>query len=56
MNLIKIAKCDVSRCYVEEIIDNYGESRHLSIILLKNFNLFKIIELVINFCLSFFSN
>ena len=39
-----------------EIIEFFGEPRHLSIIPLKNFNLIKIVELVINFCLKKFSN
>ena len=39
-----------------EIIESSGEPRHLSIIPLKKFYLFKIAELVINFCLKFFSN
>ena len=33
-----------------EIIESFGEPRHLSTIPLKNFHLFKIAELVINFC------
>ena len=32
-----------------EIIESSGRPRHLSIIPLKNFHLFKIVELVINF-------
>ena len=39
-----------------EIIEFSGGPRHLSTILLKNFNLFKIAESVINFCLKIFSN
>ena len=39
-----------------EIIESSGGPCHLSIILLKNFNLFKIAESVINFCLKNFSN
>ena len=39
-----------------EIIEFSGALRHLSIISLKNFYLFKIIESVINFCLKKFSN
>ena len=39
-----------------EIIKCCGGPRHLSIILLKNFHLFKIAESVINFCLKKFSN
>ena len=42
------------RSYVGEIIESSGGSRHLSIILLKNFHLFKIAESVINFCLKKF--
>ena len=41
---------------IREIIDSSSGPRHLSTILLKNFDLFKIAESVINFCLKFFSN
>ena len=37
-----------------EIIEFSCGPRHLSTISLKNFHLFKIAELVINFCLKFF--
>ena len=40
--------------YGGEIIGFSDGPRHLSKILLKNFHLFKIDELVINFCLNFF--
>ena len=36
-----------------EIIQSSSRPHHLSIILLKDFHLFKIIELVISFCLKF---
>ena len=39
-----------------EIIESSGGSRHLSTIPLKNFHLFKIAKLIINFCLKFFFN
>ena len=39
-----------------KIIESSSEPRHLSIIPLKKFYFFKIAELVINFCLKFFSN
>ena len=37
---------------MREIIQSSGRPRHLSVILLKNFYLFKIAELVISFCLK----
>ena len=39
-----------------KIIESFGEPHHLSTIPLKNFHLFKIAELVINFCLKKISN
>ena len=39
-----------------EIIESSSGSRHLSTIPLKNFNLFKIVGSVINFCLKKNSN
>ena len=39
-----------------EIIESSGGPRHLSTISLKNFHLFKIAKLIINFCLKFFFN
>ena len=42
--------------FEREIIESSGGLRHLSIILLKNFNLFKIAESVINFYLKKFSS
>ena len=39
-----------------EIIESFSGPHHLSTILLKNFNLFKIVESVINFCLKKNSN
>ena len=39
-----------------EIMEPSDGPRHLSTISLKNFHLFKITELVINFCLKKFSN
>ena len=41
---------------IGEIIESSGEPRHLSIIPLKNFHLFKIAKSVINFCLKKISN
>ena len=35
---------------MREIIQSSGRPRHLSVILLKDFHLFKIAELVISFC------
>ena len=43
-------------CKLGEIIESFGGPCHLSIILLKNFHLFKIAESVINLCLKKFSN
>ena len=42
----------LNQCPKGEIIKSSGEPRHLSTILLKNFHLFKIAELVINFYLK----
>ena len=39
-----------------EIIEPSGGPLHLFTIPQKNFHLFKIIELIINFCLKIFSN
>ena len=39
-------------CKLGEIIESFGGPCHLSIILLKNFHLFKIAESVINLCLK----
>ena len=39
-----------------EIIQSSGKPHHLSIILLKDSHLFKIVKSVINFCLKNFSN
>ena len=41
---------------LQEIIESSGGSRHLSTIPLKNFYLFKIAKLIINFCLKKISN
>ena len=38
------------RCKTEEIIQSFGRLCYLSIILLKDSHLFKIIELIISFC------
>ena len=38
------------------IIESFSGLRHLSTILLKDFNLFKIVESIINFCLKIFFN
>ena len=46
----------LNQCPKGEIIKSSGEPRHLSTILLKNFHLFKIAELVINFYLKKISN
>ena len=46
----------VSVSQKEEIIESFGGPRYLSTIPLKNFHLFKIVELVINFCLKKISN
>ena len=43
-----------SQPFFGEIIESSSVSRHLSTISLKNFNLFKIAESVINFYLKFF--
>ena len=43
-------------CDDGEIIESSDGSYHLSTIPLKNFQLFKIAELVINLCLKNFSN
>ena len=43
-------------CGYGEIIESSGDPRHLSIIPLKKFYLFKIAELIIIFCLKKISN
>ena len=50
------AQCNYYADKIREMIESSGGPRYLSIILLKNFNLFKIAESVINFYLKKISN